>query len=41
MEVFFCALVHTGCFVSIFGEAVCVFVDQTAGWAFFLQIVSI
>lgn len=41
MEVFFSALVHTGCFVSIFKEAVCVFVDQIAAWASFLQIVSI
>lgn len=41
MEVFFSGLVHTGCFVSIFKEAVCVFVDQIAGWVFFLQIASI
>lgn len=41
MEVFFCALLHTGGFVSVFKETVCVFVDQIADWGFFLQIVSI
>lgn len=36
-SVFFCALVHTGCFVSISGEAVCVYlwIKLQAGFSFY------